>query len=103
MERRGFRRGVIKTKKNEVRDPHGWVYELFQGGVIGQDLKASLLVLGNKIRSNISFPEFMEWSNITSLYKGKGDRLDLASDRGIFVVSVIRSIVMKLIYKDKQV
>ena len=62
--------GVLsKLKRNKVRDPHGWVNELFQEGVMGQDLKASLLVLGNKIRSNISFPEFMEWSNITSLYK----------------------------------
>ena len=43
----------------------------------------------------------MRWANITSLYKGKGDKLDLNNDRGIFLVTVFRSILMKLIYNDK--
>ena len=94
--------GVLsKLKSGKARDPHGWVNELFKEGVMGQDLKASLLMLVNKVKNNVLFPEFMEWANITSLYKGKGDRLDLANDRGIFIVSIIRSIVMKLIYNDK--
>ena len=40
-------------------------------------------------------------ANITSLYKGKGDKLDLNNDRGIFLVTVFRSILMKMIYNDK--
>ena len=69
--------------------------------MIGSDLKNSLLTLYNKIRDNCFLPEFVEWADITSLYKGKGDRLDLISDRGIFVVTVFRSILMKLIDKEK--
>ena len=94
-------RVLSKLKPNKARDPHGWINELFKSGVMGQDLKSSLLTLVNKIKSNVSFPEFMEWCNITSLYKGKGDKLDLKNDRGIFSVNIVRSIVMKLIYIDK--
>ena len=46
-------------------------------------------------------PEFIEWADITSLYKGKGDKLDLANERGIFIVSIFRGILMKLIYNEK--
>ena len=77
------------------------INELFKPGVIGCDLKNSLLILCNKIRDNCFLPEFVEWADITSFYKGKGDRLDLISDRGIFVVTVFRSILMKLIYQEK--
>ena len=46
-------------------------------------------------------PEFVQWANITSLYKGKGDRLDLENVRGIFLVTLFRCMLMKLIYNDK--
>ena len=42
----------------------------------------------------------MEKTNITSIYKNKGSRLDLDIDRGIFNVSKVRSIMDKLIYND---
>ena len=93
---------VLKTlKKNKSRDPHGLINELFRPGIIGSDLKESLLSLVNGIKVNCQFPEFVKWANITSLYKGKGEKLDLDNERGIFIVSVIRSILMRLIYNDK--
>ena len=93
---------VLKSlKNNKSRDPHGLINELFKPGVIGHDLRNSLIILFNKVRDNCYLPEFIEWADITSLYKGKGDRLDLINDRGIFVVSVFRSILMKLIYNEK--
>ena len=55
----------------------------------------------NKIRENCEIPDFIQWANITSLYKGKGDRLDITNERGIFIVSIFRSILMKLIYNEK--
>ena len=92
---------LSSLKKNKSRDPHGLINELFKPGVIGSDLKKSLLSFFNKIKENCSLPEFIQWANVTSLYKGKGDRLELQNERGIFIVSVFRSILMKLIYQDK--
>ena len=92
---------LASLKNNKSRDPHGLINELFKPGVIGNDLKKSLLTLFNKIKDNCFIPEFAQWANITSLYKGKGERLDLKNERGIFIVSVFRSILMKLIYNDK--
>ena len=42
----------------------------------------------------------MRYSNITTVPK-KGSRLELKNERGIFRVSVLRSILMRLIYNDK--
>ena len=43
----------------------------------------------------------MRKTNICALYKGKGEITDLDSDRGIFLVFLFRTILMKMIYKDK--
>ena len=92
---------LSSLKGNKARDPHGMINELFKPGVIGQDLKQSLLQLLNGIRYNCFIPDFVEWANIAAVYKGKGDRLDLDNDRGIFLVTVIRSILMRMMYTDK--
>ena len=88
-------------KSNKSRDPHGLVRDIFKPGVIGEDLEKSLLTMMNRIREFCLIPEFVQWANITSLYKGKGDRLDLTNERGIFIVSIFRGILMKLIYNEK--
>ena len=59
-----------------------------------------MLILYNKIKETGEIPEFMKTANIAAIYKGKGDKTDLDSDRGIFLVSVFRTILMKMIYKD---
>ena len=43
----------------------------------------------------------MQYANIVSIYKGKGEKLDLTNDRGIFLVNIFRSIIMKMVYQDK--
>ena len=43
---------------------------------------------------------FMSLSNITTIYKSKGSRLDLDNDRGIFILTVLKKILDKLIYFD---
>ena len=55
----------------------------------------------NRIKEEISIPEFMEFANIVTIYKGKGPKSSLKSDRGIFLVNIMRSILMKLIYQEK--
>ena len=90
-----------KLKTNKSRDPHGLVNELFKEGVIGKDMEDSLLMLLNKVKKEISFPAFMELVNIVAIYKGKGQKMDLNNDRGIFIVNIFRAILMKMIYQDE--
>ena len=73
---------------------------VFPPWVVGKDLEDSLLLLFNRIKDTVEIPKLMEYANITSIYKGKGEKMDLENDRGIFIVSVLRSIFMKLLYND---
>ena len=89
---------VLKSlKSGKSKDPDNYVCELFKEGVIGNDLKESVLMLMNRIKEEISVPEGLRRANITILHK-KGNKLDLNNWRGIFVSSVLRTILMKLIH-----
>ena len=46
-------------------------------------------------------PDFIRKADVTTIYKGKGEKCDLENDRGIFLVTVFRNILMSLIYMDK--
>ena len=93
---------VLKSfKRNKNADSHGLTYELFRPEVIGDDLFSSLLMLCNNVKSQLTIPNFVTFTDITSIYKNKGGRNDLENDRGIFGVSKIRSIIEKLVYEDK--
>ena len=93
---------VLKALKlNKSRDPHGLINELFKPGVLGKNLEESILKLLNRIKDKISIPEFMEFANIVTIYKGKGPKSSLKSDRGIFLVNIMRSILMKLVFQEK--
>ena len=89
-----------KLKMNKASDPMGLVNELFKPGVAGSDLVNSVLTLCNMIKSELRIPKFVELTNITSIYKNKGSKLDLNNDRGIFTVTCLRSIIDKLIYDE---
>ena len=92
---------LSRLKNGKSRDPHGMVNELFKPGVCGKDLQVSLLMMVNQIKKEIFIPKFMEIAYIVSIYKGKGEKIDLQNDRGIFIVNLFRSILMKLVYGDK--
>ena len=89
-----------ELKLNKSRDPHGLINEIFKPGVIGNDLQNSILILMNKVKAQTAIPEFMEFANIVSIYKGRGEKSSLENDRGIFLVNVLRNILMKLVYND---
>ena len=73
---------VLKSmKNNKSRDPHGFVNEIFKPGVIGTNLKAGILCLINGIKEEFYFPFFIQWANITTIWKKKKSRLSLESDR----------------------
>ena len=54
----------------------------------------------NKLKKKQMIADFMNFANITTVHK-KGSKLLLSNDRGIFRVSVIRYILMRLIYNSK--
>ena len=87
-------------KTGKCRDPDGLVREIFKKEILGDDLKQSLLLLFNKIKETGQIPKFMNVVNIHAIYKGKGEKTDLESERGIFIVSILRSILMKMLYND---
>ena len=87
-------------KTNKARDHEGLVNDIFKLNVIGDDLKRSLLLMLNKIKQERMIPMLMNITNITTVPK-RGSRLLLDNERGIFGVSVLRYILMRLIYNDK--
>lgn len=92
---------VLKTLKNDkARDPIGFTNEIFKEG--GSDLKLSILKLMNNIKRELKPVEILYLANITTIYKNKGPRSDMNSDRGIFILTCLRSILDKLIYFDKR-
>ena len=55
----------------------------------------------NKIKSQGEIPSFMRKATVTTIPK-KGSKLDLKNERGIFLVSSVRSIFMRLLYNIKK-
>ena len=94
-------RVILKSlKMNKSRDPNGLINELFSPNVAGSDLKISLLKLMNKIKLTQTIPKILRSPNITSIHKNKGSKKDLENNRGIFMLSVLRTILVKLLYFD---
>ena len=87
-------------KKDKARDPNGWANELFKPGVAGHNLKISLLDFLNKMKTENFIPEFVRMADVVTIYKNKGSKNELVNDRGVFIVTIIRSIMMRLIYFD---
>ena len=93
---------VLKgLKNNKCIDPVGMINEIFKNGCIGQDLKEALLLLFNGIKDTQVIPPIMTLANITTIFKNKGSRLDLENDRGIFILTVMKKILDRLIYVKK--
>ena len=93
---------VLQSLKiNKSRDPHSLINEIFNPGVIGSDLFNSLIMMYNGIKLEFEIPDILQLANIISIYKGKGEKTCLESDRGIFIINIFRSILMKLIYNDE--
>ena len=90
---------VIKDLgKDKSRDAIGHANELLK--CAGCDLKLAVLRLMNHIKSNHELPEVLQYCNITSLYKHKGSHKDFNNYRGVFRVTVLRSVLDRLIYND---
>ena len=90
---------VLKNLPNgKSRDLHGHTYELFKFG--GTALKLSLVRMANNIKLTQRFPKILLQAKITSIWKGKSDKSDPESYRGVFSLVKARSIIDRLIYND---
>ena len=87
-------------KRNKARDPNGLINELFKEEVSGKNFKVSLLTFFNRMKEENFIPDFVQLADVATIYKGKGDKSDLKNERGIFLVTIFRSILMRLIYQD---
>ena len=76
-------RVLKKMKNHKARDPHGLINEIFKPGVIGSNLRAGIIQLVNGIKHNFYYPDYLQWANITTIYKKRGSRLSLDSDSDI--------------------
>ena len=85
-------------RNNKSRDPFGIISEVFKPEVAGTDLKLAVLNFLNMILDTFYIPQELKCSNITSIWKRKGSRMDLSNDRGIFILSVLRKILDKILY-----
>jgi hypothetical protein len=79
----------------------GWINEVFWPEVAGYDLQESILKLLNTIKNVHEVPRFMRMPDITTIYKNKGAKSELKNYRGVFKLSVIRTIMDTLIYFDE--
>ena len=86
--------------RGKARDPHNLCAELFQLKVIGADLKLSLLQMLNEIKEKGEIPNIMRESTVTTIPKS-GSKFELKNERGIFKLSILRSILLRLIYNRK--
>ena len=93
---------VLKhLKRNKSRDPNGYANELFKTEVAGDDLKLALLKLMNRIKEEQIIPQEFEHCSISSIFKkGKTGKNNFNNYRGVFRVSIFRSILDRLIFND---
>ena len=91
--------GSLKLKQSH--DMRGYTNELFHTKNIGDDLKESILKICNKIKEKLIIPKTINQAYISSIPKKKKNKLDLNSERGIFMVNKLRSILIKLVYNSK--
>ena len=94
-------KALKSLKNNQAWDPMGLVNELFKSGLMGDQMKYSTLSLMNNIKQSLVIPRQMKLSNITSIWKKKGSRMNMSNERGIFVLTAVRKILDKLIYLEK--
>ena len=70
---------LSNLKNNKARDSEGYINEIFKSGVIGNDLKKSLLVMFNRMKKEKLISMFLNTTNITTVPK-KGSKIELKND-----------------------
>ena len=91
---------VSDLKVNKTRDPSGILNETIKDAVLSKDFLTALTCFVNGIKTHLHIPYKLMHENITSIYKGKGSRLSLENDRGIFTMTIWRKLIDRLTYND---
>ena len=91
---------IKDLSRNKSRDALGQINELFKEEAAGEDFKLAILMLMNMIKERSQFPEVLEQCNVTSIYKHKGSHKEFSNYRGVFRVTVLRSILDRLTYNE---
>ena len=76
---------LSSLKPGKARDPSGLISDIFPKPICGMDLKLSIQKLVNKIKE-LQVPQLFNYSNISSIWKKKGDVLRLENHRGLYLV-----------------
>ena len=74
--------------------------DIFKENVIGDELKLSIFMMINNMKDKTYIPACFKVVSIIMLYKKK-IKLDLTNWTGIFVTSVLRTILMKMVHNRK--
>ena len=85
---------------NKARDPDGFDRNIFHNNCIGFNLKESVLIMFNNLKKEGKIPTFMKIANISTIPKS-GSKYLLKNERGIFVLSAVRTILMRLLYTTR--
>ena len=89
-------------QKKKCRDPQGFLNDIFKHDSAGSDLKLSILHMINKTKDTFNIPKIMTNVNIVMIpKKGRNTLHDITNQRGIFLLSIFRTIIMKMILKDE--
>ena len=54
-------------KNNKSRDFEGYINEIFKNGIIGKNMKSSLLMMFNGLKNENIIPQFMNFANVTTV------------------------------------
>jgi hypothetical protein len=95
-----LRDAVAKLKNNKCKDPHGHINEMYKH--MGNDGLLSLLNLMNRIKEEILVPNKLIFSNVSTIYKGKGSKQQVINLRGIFKLPIVRNILDRLVCVEEQ-
>ena len=88
---------VLSSLKNgKCKDPLWMINEIFKPPVAGADLIKSITIMMNLIKDQSKIPDIFRYKNISTIYKNKGSRSSLENDRGIFICTVLDTILQKL-------
>ena len=86
-------------KTHRSRDHEGLINELFKKDVLGSNLKQSILLMFNSMKDQGMIPSFMPFASITTITKNhQKSKLDLKNERGVFRVSILRGLLMRVLY-----
>ena len=55
----------------------------------------------NQVKLKLTLPQLAYLANITTFYKGKNDKANFYNDKGVFTLTVLRMILVKLIYLEE--